>query len=76
VKNAVNRTIPWPELMSFGFGVLRLGPNQFWSMSLHEMDAAISACTGFSMDDAPINRLTLNGMMAAYPDRQKEVSNG
>jgi uncharacterized phage protein (TIGR02216 family) len=51
--------------MGIGFGVLRLSPQQFWSMTPRELAYAIEAVTGHS---SPLNRGTLAQLMTRYPD--------
>ncbi len=37
------RLFPWEGAMRFGFGVLRLSPENFWQMSPRELAAAFAA---------------------------------
>jgi uncharacterized phage protein (TIGR02216 family) len=41
---------PWQQAMQFAFGQLRLSPKAFWSMTMHELNAAMAAytCAQFS----------------------------
>lgn len=39
---------PWKQAMGFGFGVLRLAPEQFWRMTPRELAYAIEARPGAS----------------------------
>jgi uncharacterized phage protein (TIGR02216 family) len=53
--------------MRFGFGVLRLAPTDFWTMTPRELAAAMGA---HRRPDAPApGRDALMALMAAYPDR-------
>ncbi|MEM9732603.1 MAG: rcc01693 family protein [Pseudomonadota bacterium] len=58
---------PWREAMRFGLGVLALSPDQFWSMTMRELQAAMEA-HGASTTDA-LSRLELQNIMAAHPDQ-------
>ena len=59
------RPFPWREAMSFGLGVLRLSPEQFWRMTPRELAHAIEAVRGRS---APLDRAGLNELMKRFPD--------
>lgn len=56
---------PWKQAMGFGFGVLRLAPEQFWRMTPRELAYAIEAATGRI---APLDRRMLANLMKRYPD--------
>jgi uncharacterized phage protein (TIGR02216 family) len=56
---------PWKQAIGFGLGVLRLSPQQFWSMTPRELACAIEAVTGRG---APIERNMLEELMQRYPD--------
>jgi len=56
---------PWKQAIGFGLGVLRLSPQQFWSMTPRELGYAIEAITGRS---PPIDRGALTRLMTRYPD--------
>lgn len=58
---------PWTEAMQFGFGVLRLSPAAFWSMTPRELAHAIRALRTPSV--APIERGGLDALMQRFPDR-------
>ena len=58
----------WPNLMQFGFGVLRLSSNDFWSLTLLELDAALAAYSGNGQ--RAMSRDELNDLMRAHPDRE------
>lgn len=56
---------PWEEAMGFGFGVLRLSPQDFWSMTPRELAAALRG----PRPVAPYaSRGDLDALMAAFPD--------
>ncbi len=60
--------IPWPTLMAFGLGALKLPPDQFWQMTLQELFHAMNA-TG--RGDIPLGvpqREDLERLMTAFPD--------
>jgi uncharacterized phage protein (TIGR02216 family) len=52
--------------MRFGFGVLRLSPREFWSMTPRELACAIEAITG--RNGAPFARAAFDDLMKRYPD--------
>ena len=56
---------PWEQAIGFGLGVLRLSPQQFWSMTPRELGHAIEAVAGRV---AAPNRNTLAQLMRKYPD--------
>jgi uncharacterized phage protein (TIGR02216 family) len=56
---------PWKQAIGFGLGVLRLSPQEFWSMTPRELGYAIEAVTGRS---SPLDRGTLTQLMMRYPD--------
>ena len=56
---------PWKQAIGFGFGVLRLSPEQFWRMTPRELAYAIEAVTG---RNAPLDRNALTKLMKRYPD--------
>ena len=56
---------PWKQAMGFGLGVLRLSPQQFWSMTPRELACAIDTVTGRAR---PLDRGTLTQLMQRYPD--------
>ena len=60
--------VPWPEVMAFGLGVLRLSSENFWAMTLRELEAAASGVFGPpSLWTAPTRR-EFTALMKAYPD--------
>lgn len=64
---------PWAEAMAFGFGVLRLGSKDFWSLTPCELAAAYQGLTGAGRG-RPLSRDRLQALMRAYPD--KETADG
>ena len=62
---------PWQQVMAFGFGVLRLSSEQFWSMTMRELQAAIESHTGFAGER--VNRGWLKQAMQQFPDRELEA---
>ncbi len=62
-----NEPFPWQQIMSFGFGLLRLSPAQFWQLSLPELKAAIDC---YRPNEQPsITRQWLVDAMQQHPDR-------
>ncbi|WP_319636896.1 rcc01693 family protein [Brucella sp. MAB-22] len=52
--------------MRAGFGLLRLSPQAFWSMTPRELNAALGSAA--PVFDAP-SRQSLETLMRAFPDR-------
>jgi uncharacterized phage protein (TIGR02216 family) len=52
--------------MAAGFGVLRLSPAAFWSMTPRELDAALGAV--LRPAGSPLSRSDLAGLMQRFPD--------
>ncbi|HET9715708.1 MAG TPA: rcc01693 family protein [Pseudolabrys sp.] len=59
------RAFPWKQAIGFGLGVLRLAPEQFWSMTPRELSCAIEAITGTR---PTLDRNTFAELMQRYPD--------
>jgi uncharacterized phage protein (TIGR02216 family) len=57
---------PWQQAIGFGFGVLRLPPEQFWRMTPRELACAIEARYGAAA--APLDRAGFGRLMGRYPD--------
>jgi uncharacterized phage protein (TIGR02216 family) len=53
--------------MALGFGVLRLSPQHFWSLTLRELEAAVHGLTGTS-PATPLARTDLSSLMQRFPD--------
>lgn len=56
---------PWKQAIGFALGVLRLSPQQFWSMTPRELSYAIEAATGRG---ATIDRGAFTKLMKEFPD--------
>lgn len=52
--------------MAFGFGVLRLSPHDFWSMTPRELDRAVEGVYGRRTQ--ALSRSALDELMRAFPD--------
>lgn len=63
-----HKWLPWSDLMAFGLGRLKLSPNQFWQMSLREMDMAITGNLGKQANLNKPSRQELDAMLETYPD--------
>ena len=61
---------PWPAVMAFGLGVLRLAPREFWAMTPRELAAAHVGLGGSV--GPPLPRATLDRLMQAYPDTEPD----
>jgi uncharacterized phage protein (TIGR02216 family) len=53
--------------MAAGFGLLRLSPQAFWSMTPRELDAALGAVLG-PAGGGPLSRADLARLLDRYPD--------
>jgi uncharacterized phage protein (TIGR02216 family) len=58
---------PWQQAIGFGFGVLRLPPEQFWRMTPRELAYAIEAVRGRG---APLDRMGFADLMKRFPDER------
>ena len=54
--------------MAVGFGLLRLPPAAFWSMTPKELDAALRGLFGQAYSNAPLPRGALADLMRRFPD--------
>jgi uncharacterized phage protein (TIGR02216 family) len=54
--------------MSFGLGVLRLSPREFWAMTPRELDAAIRGLLGPPAASPTPSRAGLDQLMQRFPD--------
>lgn len=54
--------------MAVGFGLLRLTPDQFWSMTIQELEAAVDGLCGRSDHASPLGLLELDELMQRFPD--------
>ena len=61
------RPFPWAQAMQFGFGVLHLSPDAFWSMTPRELAHAIAGFRGRA--PAPIERGDFDALMQRFPDK-------
>lgn len=58
----------WPALMRLGFGVLRLSPEAFWSMTPRELAAAADPFGEGAA--APMDRAAFEALRARFPDEE------
>jgi uncharacterized phage protein (TIGR02216 family) len=56
--------------MAFGFGVLRLAPEQFWRMTPRELASAARGL--FGEPEAPLDRAAFDALACRYPDQPSE----
>ncbi|MFZ5733479.1 MAG: rcc01693 family protein [Pseudomonadota bacterium] len=63
---------PWVDAMRFGFGILKLSPDAFWSMTPRELAHAIHAVRGHV--PKPIARAAMNDLMTRYPDTRSHAN--
>jgi uncharacterized phage protein (TIGR02216 family) len=62
---------PFTRAMAFGLCVLRLAPNDFWSMTPHELLRASEGVYG-RHDIAP-SRPMLDDLITRFPDKEKSI---
>ena len=58
--------IDWPTAMQFAFGVLRLSPQVFWSMTLPELLAVLPQ----SVMQPGLSQVELGQLMRDFPDHR------
>ncbi|MHA1523451.1 MAG: rcc01693 family protein [Alphaproteobacteria bacterium] len=63
--------MPWPALMMVGLGVLRMSPQNFWAMTLRELEAAAGGLFGQPVSTT-LARADLANLMARFPDTEFE----
>ncbi len=66
MKNETN-SFPWQWVMEFGFGVLKLSPAQFWSLSVHELNAAVKS--HYPAVNGQLERTVFQNLMTKHPDQ-------
>ncbi|MGD9783897.1 MAG: phage tail assembly chaperone [Hyphomicrobiaceae bacterium] len=55
--------------MAAGFGILRLEPRAFWSMTLPELSAAMRSVAGHAVGEMrPPGKTSLTALMQRFPD--------
>lgn len=60
--------------MAAGFGLLRLSPRTFWSMTPRELERAMSVLAPASR--SAIGRRELSELMRVFPDKITEAGHG
>ncbi len=68
------KPFPWEQAIGFGLGVLRLPPEQFWRMTPRELACAVKTVRGPIRE--PMDRASLDALMASFPDRKSGDNNG
>jgi uncharacterized phage protein (TIGR02216 family) len=61
---------PWDAAMTAGLGMLRLAPDDFWSMTPRELDAALRGAFGHVPMQSAMTRSDLAALMTAFPDSE------
>jgi uncharacterized phage protein (TIGR02216 family) len=61
---------PWERALAIGLGVLRLPPEQFWSMTPREFSAALRGLYGDPVP--PLDRAAFEALAARFPDRKRK----
>ena len=56
---------PWKQAIGFGFGVLRLSPEQFWRMTPRELASAMDVYGG---DSQSLDVTEFAALRARFPD--------
>ena len=65
------RAFPWDQAMTFGLGVLKIAPEQFWRMTPRELAAAMHGSAGRTgMPIAAPLRRDLDALLIRFPDTQ------
>lgn len=64
--------IDWPVLMRAGIRGLGLRPNEFWALTPVELELMLGKPAGV----APLKRARLDALLADYPDRNGDMSDG
>ena len=64
----VGKVFPWEEAMSIGFGILRLAPADFWSLTPREFEAAVWGIYGKPQRRSLPERHVLEGLLEKFPD--------
>ncbi len=59
---------PWASAMRFGFGHLRLPPEAFWSMTMHELNSAMTHHFGDA--EVTLSRQKLDQLILENPDKE------
>ena len=54
--------------MQLGLGILRLSPQNFWAMTLSELEAAVSGAFGPTSLPSPLARRELSALIKRFPD--------
>lgn len=62
----------WPALMRAGLQGLKLHPEAFWALTPAELELML----GTPGASQPLMRDGLEALMAAYPDKTKDVDDG
>lgn len=57
--------------MAVGFGVLKLSPQAFWSMTPRELASAITGLTGRRATHSAPTRQDLSALMQRFPDQRE-----
>ena len=60
---------PWDTLLGFALVRLRISPEEFWSLSMPELIAAIAYFNSENtMKSAPMRRASFSELMKKFPD--------
>ena len=54
--------------MAIGFGLLQLSSDQFWAMTIREIEAAANGLFGEQLDHQPLMQTELDQLMQRFPD--------
>jgi len=64
--------LDWPALIRCGLHDLRLHPRDFWALT----PAELAVMLGVGPQSQPLGRSRMDTLMSAFPDRQKDQSDG
>jgi uncharacterized phage protein (TIGR02216 family) len=68
---AAQVAFPWAQVLAIGLGVLRLSPDQFWSMTPREFAAALRGLYGERTP--PLDRASFQSLVDRFPDQPKDA---
>lgn len=62
-------SLPWAEILTVAFGVLRYAPQDFWQMTPHELLAALRPLRPFGLASACFPaRAEVERLLREFPD--------
>lgn len=64
------KIFPWARAMEIGLGHLKLGPRDFWRLTLPELAAAARGAGLAGDEGGAMTRAMLEGLAERFPDRR------